>query len=63
MDKETLKSVGQQLLWILLIVVLAVILFSLGLLVGYGLVGDGDSVWSILSPGKWQELIGKFTGK
>ncbi|WP_227627905.1 DNA-directed RNA polymerase subunit beta [Klebsiella oxytoca] len=25
--------------------------------------GDGDNVFAVLSPAKWQELIGKFTGK
>ncbi len=53
-----------QRLFILALVILAcLLLFALGLMIGYGVIGDGDSMWSILSPSKWQELIGKFTEK
>lgn len=53
----------QRLLIIGLVILVACLLFALGLMVGYGVIGDGDSVWSILSPAKWQELLGKFSGK
>ncbi|MGT2949799.1 DNA-directed RNA polymerase subunit beta [Streptococcus cuniculi] len=62
-QKENLRFVGNQLLLILFVVLLALILFAIGLMVGYGVIGDGDNVWAILSAEKWQELIGKFTGK
>lgn len=57
------KHVGQQLILIFLVLILGLLLFALGLMIGYGVIGDGESMWSILSPDKWQELIGKFTGK
>ncbi|MBF0778677.1 DNA-directed RNA polymerase subunit beta [Streptococcus cuniculi] len=62
-QKESLRFVGNQLLLILFVVLLALILFAIGLMVGYGVIGDGDNIWAILSADKWQELIGKFTGK
>ncbi|HFI0292089.1 TPA: DNA-directed RNA polymerase subunit beta [Streptococcus suis] len=63
MNKEELRFVGRQLLIVVLVVMLAAIVFSLGLMLGYGVIGDGDSMWAILSLEKWQELISKFTGK
>lgn len=45
-----------------LVLVLALLFFFLGLILGYGFLGDGDSPLAILSPEKWQSLIGKFTG-
>lgn len=62
-QKENLRFVGNQLLLILFVALLALILLAVGLMVGYGVIGDGDNVWSILTAEKWQELIGKFTGK
>ncbi|MER0122196.1 DNA-directed RNA polymerase subunit beta [Streptococcus sp. ZJ93] len=62
-QKENLRFVGNQLLLILFIILLALIIFAIGLMVGYGVIGDGSNIWAILSPEKWQELIGKFTGK
>ncbi|MBF0819171.1 DNA-directed RNA polymerase subunit beta [Streptococcus acidominimus] len=62
-QKESLRFISNQLLLILLIVLLALIMFAIGLMVGYGVIGDGDNIWAILSAEKWQELIGKFTGK
>lgn len=46
----------------LLVLVLALIFFFLGLVLGYGVLGDGENPLAILSPDKWQSLIGKFTG-
>lgn len=63
MHKENLAYVGRQVLFVLFIGILAVLLFAVGLMVGYGVIGDGDNMWAILSMDKWQELIGKFTGK
>ncbi|MBF0775882.1 DNA-directed RNA polymerase subunit beta [Streptococcus azizii] len=62
-QKEQLRFVGHQFLLVLLVAFLALILFAIGLMVGYGVIGDGDNIWAILSAEKWQELIGKFTGK
>ncbi|MGT2799342.1 DNA-directed RNA polymerase subunit beta [Streptococcus marmotae] len=62
-QKENLHFVGNQILLILFVILLALIIFAIGLMVGYGVIGDGSNIWAILSPEKWQELIGKFTGK
>ena len=63
MNRDTMLYVGRQLLFVFLILVLALIIFAAGLMVGYAVVGDGDSAMSILSLDKWQEIINKFTGK
>ncbi|HFU4115626.1 TPA: DNA-directed RNA polymerase subunit beta [Streptococcus suis] len=63
MDRENLNYVGKNLLLVAILVLLALLVFALGLMVGYGIIGDGDNVFAILSPTKWQELISKFTGK
>lgn len=63
MGKENLWYVGKHLLVVLLVVVLGLLVFGFGLMVGYGVIGDGENVFAVLSPEKWQELIGKFTGK
>ncbi|HFI0102794.1 TPA: DNA-directed RNA polymerase subunit beta [Streptococcus suis] len=63
MDKENLNYVGKNLLLVFILALIAILVFALGLMVGYGVIGDGDNVFAVLSPAKWQELIGKFTGK
>ncbi len=62
-SRDGLGFVGKQLLLVLLLVLLAVLVFAVGLMIGYGVIGDGDNMWAILSPEKWQELVSKFTGK
>ncbi len=62
-NKEGVQYVLQKLMIIGLVLLACFLLFVLGLMIGYGVIGDGESVWSILSPDKWQELIGKFSGK
>lgn len=54
-----LKYVGKQVGIVLAFLLLGLILFALGLVVGYG----GKKPWAILSPDKWQEIISKFTGQ
>ena len=63
MTRDSMLYVGRQLLFVFLILVLALIIFAAGLMVGYAVVADGDSAMSILSLDKWQEIINKFTGK
>lgn len=63
MDKENLRYVGKNLLLLVIVLLIAALVFVLGLMLGYGVIGDGDNVFAVLSPAKWQELIGKFTGK
>lgn len=52
----------RRLLFIFIIIILCLIALLAGLMLGYAIIGDGESVWTIVSPAKWQELIGKFTG-
>ena len=63
MTRDSMLYVGRQLLFVFLIIILALIIFAVGLMVGYAVVGDGDNAVSILSLDKWQEIINKFTGK
>lgn len=63
MDKENLSYVGKNLLLVVIVLLIAALVFVLGLMLGYGVIGDDDNVFAVLSPAKWQELIGKFTGK
>ncbi|HEL1764511.1 TPA: DNA-directed RNA polymerase subunit beta [Streptococcus suis] len=63
MDKDNLSYVGKNLVLVAVVLLIAILVFILGLMVGYGVIGDGDNVFAVLSPAKWQELIGKFTGK
>ena len=44
-------------------ILLGLLVFAIGLVIGYGVIGGGDNPWSILSPDKWQSIINKFTGK
>lgn len=45
-----------------LVALLCIIFLALGLVIGYGVIGDGKNPFSILSPRTWHDLIGKFTG-
>ena len=63
MTRDSMLYVGRQLLFVFLMLVLALLIFAAGLMVGYAVAGDGDSAMSILSLDKWQEIINKFTGK
>lgn len=63
MNRDGIGFVGKQLLLVVLLALLAVLVFVAGLMIGYGVIGDGDNMWAILSPEKWQELVSKFTGK
>ncbi|MDQ8836970.1 DNA-directed RNA polymerase subunit beta [Streptococcus ruminantium] len=63
MEKENLNYVGKNLLLVVVGLMIAILVFAIGLIVGYGVIGDGDNMFAILSPEKWQELFSKFTGK
>lgn len=63
MLKENLNYVGKNLLLVAIVALLALLVFALGLMVGYGVIGVGDNLFAVLSPAKWQDLINKFTGK
>ena len=61
--KTNLKYVAKQLGIVLLLVVIGIMIFAVGLVIGYGVIGDGKNPWSIHSPSTWSEIIGKLTGK
>ena len=61
--KTNLRYVGKQLGIVLLLAVIGIIIFAVGLVIGYGVSGEGKNPWSILSPDTWSEIIGKLTGK
>lgn len=61
--KTNLKYVAKQLGIVLLLVVIGIMIFAVGLVIGYGVIGDGKNPCSILSPSTWSEIIGKLTGK
>lgn len=57
------RYVLKRLLLIILVALLCAVALAVGLMLGYGVIGDGDNPLAILSPEKWQELIRKFTGQ
>lgn len=63
MDKESIKYVGRQFFIVVVVALLAMAVFAVGLMVGYAVIGDGQQATDILSTDKWQDIIGKFTGK
>ncbi len=56
------KYVYKQFLLILVIALFCCLFLAVGLMIGYGIIGDGGHASSILSVEKWQSIIGKFTG-
>ena len=63
MNRDTMLYVGRQLLFVFLMLILSLVIFAIGLMVGYSVIGEGEKATSILSLDKWQEIISKFTGK
>ena len=63
MMRENWKYLSRQLGIVALVLIVAFIIFCLGLVIGYGVIGNADNPWSILSPNTWKELISKFTGQ
>ncbi|MFU2206925.1 DNA-directed RNA polymerase subunit beta [Streptococcus pluranimalium] len=61
--KERILYVLRQYLFIIVVVALCLLFLTLGLVIGYGIIGDGKDAFSILSLDKWQELIAKFNIK
>lgn len=61
--KERILYVLRQYLFIIIVSVLCLLFLALGLIIGYGVIGDGKDAFSILSLDKWQELLAKFKMK
>lgn len=53
----------RRFLLVVVVLLLGILALGVGLMIGYGLVGKGQDPWAILTPGKWHELISKFTGQ
>ncbi|MDQ0160514.1 DNA-directed RNA polymerase subunit beta [Alkalibacillus salilacus] len=47
----------------LLVIILAIVATILGLMVGYGVVGEGDDPSSVLDPDLWQNMYDYIRGK
>ncbi|KXT83014.1 DNA-directed RNA polymerase subunit beta [Streptococcus panodentis] len=58
---ENVKYLGRQIGIVLLVLLLAAVIFAVGLMIGYGVIGSGKG--SILSADTWQEILRKFTGE
>lgn len=56
------RYVTKQLVLILVIAFLCCLFLAIGLMIGYGIIGEGKNPFAILSLDKWQSIIGKFTG-
>ena len=56
------KYVTKQLVLILVIALLCCLFLAIGLMIGYGIIGEGKNPFAILSLDKSQSIIGKFTG-
>lgn len=56
------RYVTKQLVLILVIALLCCLFLAIGLMIGYGIIGEGKIPFAILSLDKWQSIIGKFTG-
>lgn len=59
---DKFKYVGKQLALVVVVLILAAIVFAVGLMVGYSVIGDSSNPWSILSGQTWSDVIGKLTG-
>ena len=45
--KDELRYVGKQVGIVLLVLFLGLLVFAVGLVIGYGIIGGGDNPWSI----------------
>lgn len=61
--KQRILYVLGQYMFIIIIAVLSLLFLVIGLIIGYGIIGDGKDAFSILSLDKWQELLSKFNVK
>lgn len=48
---------------IALVLLLALVFLMIGLMIGYGIIGDGSNPFAILSPNKWNAIFSKFSGQ
>lgn len=60
---NSISYVIKQVGIIVLIGILALIFLLIGLVIGYGVIGDGKNPFAILSPDKWQSIFSKFSGQ
>lgn len=61
--KQRILYVLGQYMFIIIIAALSLLFLVIGLIIGYGVIGDGKDAFSILSLDKWQGLLSKFNVK
>ncbi|MDY3024143.1 DNA-directed RNA polymerase subunit beta [Streptococcus pluranimalium] len=61
--KQRILYVLGQYMFIIIIAALSLLFLAIGLIIGYGVIGDGKDAFSILSLDKWQGLLSKFNVK
>ncbi|CAM2751866.1 DNA-directed RNA polymerase subunit beta [Streptococcus agalactiae LMG 14747] len=61
--KQRILYVLGQYMFIIIIAALSLLFLAIGLIIGYGVIGDGKDAFSILSLDKWQGLFSKFNVK
>ena len=57
MMSENWKYLARQLGIVALVLVVAFIIFFLGMVIGYGVIGNADDTLSMLSLDNWNEIV------
>ncbi|WP_208560976.1 DNA-directed RNA polymerase subunit beta [Marinilactibacillus kalidii] len=55
--QSVLKKTGLYLLKIIIILLLIAVAFFGGLMIGYGVIGDGNSPMDVFEPELWQHIL------
>lgn len=61
--KKRIFYVLRQYTFIVSIVLLCLVFLAIGMMIGYGVIGDGKNAFDILSIEKWKALLMKFNIK
>ncbi|KXT76416.1 Competence-associated EpuA protein [Streptococcus sp. DD10] len=59
---DRLRFVGKQLGILFLILLIAMVIFFAGLMIGYSVIGSHSNPWEIFSPSTWGQVFKKLTG-
>lgn len=54
---ESKKFFLKALIRVLLIILLALVVFCIGLMIGYAVIGDGGNIFDIFKPSTWQNIV------
>ena len=55
--KESKQFFLKALIRVLSIILLALVVFCVGLMIGYAVIGDGESIFDIFKPSTWQNIL------